>query len=225
VNAGAGHAGRMDDIYRWQRHVYDLTRKHYLFGRDRMIRELRVPDGGSVLEIGCGTGRNLAMIGRRAPGCALYGIDISAEMLKTASARLDDRARLAVGDATTFDPRHLWGRDGFDAVAMSYCTSMIPEWEEAVTRACGMLRPGGSLHIVDFGAMAGLPGMVRRGLLRWLGLFDVSPRAKLAGHALRVGAGCGLSGDAREGMGGYYQHVVLTRRRGDGIDEGATVSG
>ena len=46
---------KMDDIYRVQRHFYDLTRKPYLLGRDVLIRELDIPDGGSVLEIGCGT--------------------------------------------------------------------------------------------------------------------------------------------------------------------------
>ncbi|HEY0281515.1 MAG TPA: hypothetical protein VGC27_02700 [Rhizomicrobium sp.] len=32
------HAALMDEIYRHQRYVYDLTRKYYLFGRDRLIK-------------------------------------------------------------------------------------------------------------------------------------------------------------------------------------------
>ena len=39
----------MDAIYRTQRHFYDLTRKYYLLGRDRLIRELAPPKGGTVL--------------------------------------------------------------------------------------------------------------------------------------------------------------------------------
>ena len=35
----------MDRIYRRQRHVYDLTRKYYLLGRDRLIADLDVPRG------------------------------------------------------------------------------------------------------------------------------------------------------------------------------------
>ena len=38
--AKSGHAALMDRVYRRQRYIYDLTRKYYLFGRDRMIREL-----------------------------------------------------------------------------------------------------------------------------------------------------------------------------------------
>ncbi|MBC2667306.1 class I SAM-dependent methyltransferase [Novosphingobium flavum] len=205
------HAALMDESYRWQRHVYDLTRKYYLFGRDRMIGDLRLDGGGSVLEIGCGTGRNLAMVRRRWPRASLFGLDISAEMLKSAQTRLGADASLALGDAAAFDPRHLFGRERFDRVILSYCTSMIPEWEQAVANACRMIQPGGSLHIVDFGAMDGLPGFARRSLLAWLARFHVAPRRSLAGHALMVGGPCGLSGDARDAMGGYYQYVVLTR--------------
>ena len=32
-----GEAALMDRIYRRQRHVYDLTRKYYLLGRDELI--------------------------------------------------------------------------------------------------------------------------------------------------------------------------------------------
>ena len=53
------HAGLMDRVYRRQRHVYDASRKYYLVGRDEMLARLNVPATGSVLEIGCGTGRNL----------------------------------------------------------------------------------------------------------------------------------------------------------------------
>ena len=55
------HAARMDRMYRYQRHIYDLTRKYYLLGRDRAIRDLQVPVDGTLLEVGCGTGRNLCL--------------------------------------------------------------------------------------------------------------------------------------------------------------------
>ena len=113
----------MDRIYRSQRHIYDATRKYYLFGRDRMIAGLELSEGGTVLEIGCGTGRNLALIGKRWPGARLFGLDISAEMLKSADAKLGDAAKLALGDATRFDAGDLFGRDQFDRVVLSFATS------------------------------------------------------------------------------------------------------
>ena len=50
---------RLDRNYRYQRRVYDLTRRYYLLGRNRLIADLAPPDRGCVLEIGCGTARNL----------------------------------------------------------------------------------------------------------------------------------------------------------------------
>jgi len=74
---GGVHAAHMDGIYRYQRYIYDATRKYYLLGRDLLLDELRPPMGGTVLEIGCGTGRNLILAARRYPSARLYGFDIS----------------------------------------------------------------------------------------------------------------------------------------------------
>ena len=100
ANSGAPAAQHMDAIYRYQRYVYDATRKFYLLGRDRLIDELAPPPGGRVLEIACGTGRNLINAARRYPDARFFGFDISAAMLDTArgqhrKAGLDDRIRFA----------------------------------------------------------------------------------------------------------------------------------
>eukprot|EP01037_Dinobryon_pediforme_P045039 gene45039-57258_t len=110
----ATHASAMDRMYRYTRHIYDLTRKPYLLGRDRLIAGLGLDSGGRVLEMGCGTGRNLILVARRYPKAEVYGFDISEEMLKTAraavaAAGLGDRIRLAQGDATVFDPQAAFG--------------------------------------------------------------------------------------------------------------------
>ena len=94
------NADLMDRVYRYQRHFYDLTRKYYLLGRDQLIAGLQPPTRGHVLEIGCGTGRNLIAAARAYPRAQFYGVDISASMLATARANIEraglsDRIRLA----------------------------------------------------------------------------------------------------------------------------------
>lgn len=178
------HADLMDNVYRGQRFIYDLTRKYYLLGRDRLIAEMDVPDGGTVLEIGCGTGRNLAKLGRVWPECRLYGLDISAEMLKSAAstvaqAGLGPRTMLARGDAAHFDVDALFGRRKFDRIMFSYTLSMIPDWQGALRHALGLLSTQGSLHIVDFGQQERLPRWFRGALQSWLRQFHVEPRAML----------------------------------------------
>ena len=174
----------MDAIYRTQRHFYDLTRKYYLLGRDALIAGLAPPAGGSVLEIGCGTGRNLIVAARRWPQAQFYGIDISDAMLDTARANvakagLSDRITVAQGDATAFDAKTLFGVAAFDRVFQSYTLSMIPDWRGALREGATKLAPGGRLDVVDFGQQERLPRWFRSLLRAWLAKFDVSPRADL----------------------------------------------
>ena len=172
----ANHGQLMDDIYRTQRLIYDVTRKYYLLGRDHLIDHMEVSPGQSVLEVACGTGRNLAAIGRRYPEARLCGFDISEQMLISARAKLEGRAGLAQGDACDFDPQEMFGVARFDHIVLSYSLSMIPDWEGALREARRHLAPGGTLHIVDFGDQARLPGWFKRGLRAWLAKFHVAPR-------------------------------------------------
>ena len=172
----------MDAIYAWQRHIYDATRKYFLFGRDRLIATLDVPESGTVLEVGCGTGRNLIQIARRYPTAQLYGLDISEAMLETARksigrAGLSDRITLKQADATNFDAQTLFGQAQFDRVFFSYTLSMIPDWKAALAQ--GMKAAKGSAHIVDFGQLEGWPHVCKTILFAWLDSFDVEPRAIL----------------------------------------------
>jgi S-adenosylmethionine-diacylgycerolhomoserine-N-methlytransferase len=177
-------AGLMDRMYRRQRHIYDLTRKFYLLGRDQMIDRLAPPTDARVLEIGCGTGRNLICAALKYPQMRAYGIDISEEMLSTARAQIERaglkrRIVVARGDATDFDPKTLFGVEAFDRIFVSYALSMIPPWRETIERAGALLALGGSLHIVDFGDQQGLPVAFCAALRRWLELFSVHPRVTL----------------------------------------------
>ena len=211
-----GHAQLMDGIYRRQRHVYDATRKYYLLGRDRLVAGLDVPPGGAVLELGCGTGRNLLFAARRFPQARLYGLDISEAMLETARQNLrselrEERVVLAAGDATSFDAEQLFGRAKFDRVYFSYALSMIPDWEKALSMAVDCIAIGGSLHIVDFGAQEKLPRWFRAALRAWLRRFHVEPRAllaaELASQAERIGGRVEFTPLHR----GYAWHAVLRR--------------
>jgi S-adenosylmethionine-diacylgycerolhomoserine-N-methlytransferase len=211
--SSAQHGALMDAIYRRQKHIYDLTRKYYLFGRDPLINGLKCAPGARVLEIGCGTGRNLAQIGRRWPGVELHGLDISHEMLATARERLGTDAKLSLGDATGFEPVSLFGCGEFDRVVISFALSMIPEWRKAVSHAAGLLAPGGSLHIVDFSDFSGIPGPLRALMRGWLARFHVSPRLELADRAASEALRRRLTLRTRRGPLGYYRLITLRDRR------------
>lgn len=186
------HSELMDSIYRHQRYFYDATRKYYLLGRDRMIRRLDMAPRQSLLEIGCGTGRNLALAARHYPDIRLYGLDISSEMLASAGKTLLCLGRtepvLRLGDAAQFQAGD-FGVAGFDRIMISYALSMIPEWEKTIAAALSALKPGGSLHIADFGQQRRLPVWFRYGLRSWLRRFHVTPRAELESVLRATAAG------------------------------------
>ena len=175
---------RMNRMYRWQRHFYDMTRRHYLLGRDQMIDGLKPAPRARVLEIGCGTGtqpdqggaslsRGAVLRPRRVDRDADVGdrIDRTRGLGRPGQGRARRRDRIRSEACVRRRP--------FDHIMISYCLSMIPEWQCVLEVALHKLAPGGSLHIVDFGGQQRLPTSARRWLRRWLALFDVTPRDDL----------------------------------------------
>jgi S-adenosylmethionine-diacylgycerolhomoserine-N-methlytransferase len=206
---------RMNRMYRRQRHIYDGTRRYYLLGRDQLISGLRPGAGASVLEIGCGTGRNLVLAAKLYPQARFFGIDVSTEMLTSAISAiarrgLGTRIRVAHGDGTAFNPQVLFGMAAFDHIMISYSLSMIPDWRGVLDAAVNRLKPGGRLHIVDFGDQQRLPKIARALLLRWLKLFDVTPRDDLEGVLSAMADRAGAALTFERPFRGYAQCAVLT---------------
>ena len=212
------HALLMDRIYRWQRRfgIYDATRKYYLLGRDPLLVSLAPPPGGSVLEIGCGTGRNLVKAAGLYPQARFDGIDISQEMLTAAQAAIDgaglnDRVRLARADAANFDPQSLFGQASYDRIFISYAVSMIPQWQRVMEAAVAGLSPGGELHIADFGDMQRLPRWFKRAVDTWLGWHHVTPRAELFEVSSDLAAAHGGTSEAHRLHRGFSWLVTIRK--------------
>ena len=208
------HADRMDHIYGAQRHLYDLTRKYYLFGRDRLIADLDAGSGETVLEVGCGTGRNLICAARRWPHARFFGLDISAAMLATArrnvaSAGLTSRIVLAQGDAAEFDANNLFNVARFDRVVFSYTLSMIPPWRQALAQGLSVTADKGRLMIVDFGAQEGWPVLWRAPFLSWLRRFHVMPRVELSAVSTQLAEAQGRRAVAAMLWRGYAQRIAI----------------
>jgi S-adenosylmethionine-diacylgycerolhomoserine-N-methlytransferase len=182
MRSRAEHMALMDQVYARQRYVYDFTRKYYLFGRDRLLRQIDARPGQKLVEIGCGTARNLIELARLYPALALYGLDASTEMLQTAQQAVDragfsHRIRLTAGLAEDLTPA-MFGLTGhFDHALFSYSLSMIPEWKQALTRASTAVG-NGRIHVVDFGELQTFAPL-RSLMKRWLRLFHVSPHVEI----------------------------------------------
>jgi len=206
----------MDRMYRHQRHIYDLTRKFYLLGRDGLLGTLLGEPGTTICEMGTGTGRNLIRLARRSSATRLYGIDISSVMLATASAAIQhagftNRVQLAESNIESFDPQRAFGVAQFDVVYFSYVLSMLPEWRPAVNRALALLRPGGTLAVVDFADQAAAAPWRRRLLLTWLALFDVHPRAEIETELVALARSLDTQPRHRS-LGSGYAYQLIFRK-------------
>jgi S-adenosylmethionine-diacylgycerolhomoserine-N-methlytransferase len=167
------HRRFLNAYYGTSRHFYDLTRKYYLFGRDRALRALTRETWSTLVEIGPGTGRNLRLLHRARPEARLGGVEASDEMLEHARARCP-WASLVRGFAESADLATVHGRAP-DRILFSYCLSMVSERRTALQRARESVAPGGEVLVVDFADMSNMPAVPRNALRSWLRTFHVTP--------------------------------------------------
>jgi SAM-dependent methyltransferase len=115
-----------------------------------------LPEGGTVLDLGCGSGRLLARLARGRPDARVVGLDLSEPMLETgrrllAQEGLADRVELRRGDITAFDAEL---PDQLDLVSCNFALHQLPSEEltyrclEAICRA--RERTGCGVYIFDF---------------------------------------------------------------------------
>jgi S-adenosylmethionine-diacylgycerolhomoserine-N-methlytransferase len=137
--------------YRRHAHIYDLTRWAFLFGRSELVRSTaRLGNPKRILEIGCGTGRNLAQLAGQFPSADITGVDLSGDMLNKARQKLSaygSRVRLI---NRAYDAP-LSPDAPFDLIVLSYCLSMInPGFENVLKHCAEDLSPTGYIAIADF---------------------------------------------------------------------------
>lgn len=125
------------------------------FGRARAIRKkavekLNLKNGGVVLEVACGSGRNFPyLVDAVGKNGKIIGFDYSQEMLDAAKQLCErsgwDNIKLVQGDAAQLKIVE----KNFDGVISVLGISAIPDWEKALERCEEVLRPGGKLVVCD----------------------------------------------------------------------------
>jgi SAM-dependent methyltransferase len=110
----------------------------------------RLAQGGSVLEIGCGTGNCLVQIGKSFPAARVIGVDIDAESLAIAQQRIAAAGLSERVEAKRSDLAELPAAS-FDAVVMVEVLHEIgvDVRPHVVRDAARALKPGGWMVIVD----------------------------------------------------------------------------
>jgi SAM-dependent methyltransferase len=120
--------------------------------KQQLVEQARLAPGQVVLDFGCGTGTLALLMKRACPGARIVGIDIDPQVLEIARRKisrsgLDIELRQGLFGADTFPPASL------DRIVSTLVLHHLTSEEKlAVLRAMRTaLRPGGELHIADFG--------------------------------------------------------------------------
>jgi phosphatidylethanolamine/phosphatidyl-N-methylethanolamine N-methyltransferase len=195
--------------------VYDLIFARVFYPRiARTIRQLKIPPGSRVLEIGVGTGLSLSAYPRH---CRVLGLDRSPEMLKHARRKIDRmklrHIRLVEGDAL-----HLpFEAASFDYVMAFHVITVVPDHERLLAEARRVLRPGGTLVVNNH----------FRSKSTWLSRFEknLEPMSKRWGWTtLDVREATAHMGDPglyrRSSRRGTLFTVLVARQPGEGARRG-----
>jgi ubiquinone/menaquinone biosynthesis C-methylase UbiE len=142
---------RFDWLTRFYDPVLRLTLREEKF-KPLLIEQARIAPGQDVLDLGCGTATLTIMVKQRCPGARVVGLDGDPKVLaiarqKVAAAAVDLELREGMAFAPPFPPA------SFDRVIASLVFHHLTtdHKRRALAAARSLLRPGGELHVADWG--------------------------------------------------------------------------
>jgi len=134
---------------------YDLLNRILSLGLDRgwrrkAVRALKAPEDGRVLDLASGTADIALAVARHYPSIQVLGIDPSAGMLevgrsKVASAGLESRIELQIGDAQSLD----LADNSVDACSIAFGIRNVPDRLAALREMARVVRGGGQVVILE----------------------------------------------------------------------------
>ena len=107
----------------------------------------KLPEGGSLLDMGCGTGDIIKLIKEQRPDCKALGVDFSPKMLEVAGKNLKGipGVRLERGNVT----RLAYEDGSFDAVTISFALRNTSDYGRVLGEAFRLLKPNGYFMCID----------------------------------------------------------------------------
>ena len=142
----------MRNYYKFQAKIYDATRWTFLYGRNTVLKKIPIDRNKAikVLEVGCGTGVNIAAMAKLYPNAQFIGLDVSGDMLDRAAQNLRQyKDRVELVEKPYEQGSEYNGM--FDVILFSYSLTMInPQWIELVDQTPLDLKEDGLIVVADF---------------------------------------------------------------------------
>lgn len=146
------------ELLEWDASAYDaLPLPHERWGGG-VVDRLGLAGDETVLDLGCGTGRDAERLLDRLPRGRVIAVDGSRNMLEQARRRLEgrDRVELVQADLTRTFPESVRG----DAAISVATFHWVPDHAGLFRRIAGALRPGGRFE-AEFGGEGNIAGFQR----------------------------------------------------------------
>lgn len=141
---------QLEKYYRMHSVIYDWTRWSFLFGREKLLDLIPdLPPNPRILEVGCGTGKNLRNLEYLFPDGDIYGIDLSGDMIRQARKKVYNEQKIQLINGAYGDS--LFQFKPFNLILLSYSLSMLgTQTEDIMQQVHTDLAPGGYIAVVDF---------------------------------------------------------------------------
>jgi phosphatidylethanolamine/phosphatidyl-N-methylethanolamine N-methyltransferase len=127
--------------------VYDVVYRKFLSDAHRRTATAAASAGPDILEVGVGTGLVLSYYPAHA---RVIGVDLSEDMLRKAAEKVREKALRQVRLVAAMDAGRLGFEDAaFDAVALPFVITLVPDPERALDECARVLKTGGEIVIAS----------------------------------------------------------------------------
>jgi len=120
-----------------------------IYWRKKLVKKLNIHEGNAILDVACGTG-DVGFEILKKHSVSVTGIDIAPKMVKLAQKKVVEKnvhnITFIEGDAENLPLES----ESFDCITISYGFRNISNYEKALSEFHRILKPGGTLSILEF---------------------------------------------------------------------------